>query len=91
MKDATLKLLAYLKQLVIANGAENTNSSGIDYSKYVRGLSIKMVPLTPVNESVLAPDWNVVTDTRYGDLQLSKNSQWDEFLAWAGKIFYQPR
>ena len=70
VKDATAKLLGFIKQkLVIANSAININASGVDYGKAVRGISIKMIPLT----------------------QLSKDSQWGQFLAWAGKIYYQPR
>ena len=90
--DATSNLLAFLSQkLIIANGAVNINASDIDYSKTVKGISIKMIPLTPVNHSILYPTLDFVTDTRYDDLMLSKASQWNEFLNWAGKIYYQPR
>ena len=93
VKDATTNLLTFIKRkLVVANSAVNMNSSGVDYSKAARGISIKMIPLTPVNHSVLGGlSWDFVTDTRYGDLLLPKDSQWDEFLSWVGKIYYQPR
>src|SRR3989339_1207603 len=78
VKDETMKLLTFLNQLIIANGSVNINYSGIDYSKELQGISIKMIPLTSVNQSILFPDCDVVVDTKYDDLMLSKNSQWNE-------------
>ena len=91
VKDATGKLLGSIRKLVISNSAQNFNTSGVDYSKTARGVSIKMLPLAPVNHSVLYPGLDFITDTRYVDLQLSRDAQWNSFLAWAGKIYYQPR
>jgi len=91
VKGATGRLLGYLKKLVAANSAVNTNSAGVDYSRSVKGLSIKMIPLTPAAHSTLYLGADVVTDTKYSDLRLSKDSRWDEFLAWAGQLYYRPR
>ena len=92
VKDATAELLSFISnKLVIANSAMNSNANGTDYGKSVRGIAIKMIPLTPVNQSVLSLNYTVVVDTKYEDLLLSKESQWDEFLKWAGNIYYQPR
>ncbi|OGR45498.1 MAG: hypothetical protein A2X35_08285 [Elusimicrobia bacterium GWA2_61_42] len=91
VKEATKELFAYLDKLVLANAGMNSNLSGLDYSKAVRGVSIKMIPLTPAPQSAVNPNMTVVTDTKYSDLRLSKDSQWDEFLAWAGQLYYRPR
>ena len=81
VKDATTKLLGFIKKLVLANGAQNFNASGVDYAKAIRGVSIKMIPLAPVSHSVMNPGLDFTTDTKYADLRLAKDSQWDEFLA----------
>ena len=91
VKDITSKLFWFVKnKLVFASCGMNANQSGVDYSDAARGLSIKMIPLTPVPHSVLYPSQNIIVDTPYENFQLSKDSQWDEFLGWVSKIYYQP-
>lgn len=84
-------LQARLKKLVVANAAVNFNLSGVDYSRNISGVSIKMIPLAPLSLAAINPHLDVITDTRYEDLRLSRDSRWDEFLAWAGRLYYQPR
>lgn len=91
VKAATDELMAFLKKAVIANSAMNQNQDGVEYGKTIGGLGIKMIPLSPVPNTVMALNHNVVTDTKYADLNLSKDSRWDEFLAWAGQLYYRPR
>ncbi|HAN05567.1 MAG: hypothetical protein A2X29_04735 [Elusimicrobia bacterium GWA2_64_40] len=91
VKAAAEVLYARLKRLVIANAAVNFNLSEVDYSRAISGVSIKMIPLAPVSLAAINPHLDVITDTRYEDLRLSRDSRWDEFLAWAGQLYYQPR
>lgn len=91
VKAAADALAAKLKRLVIANSAVNFNLSEVDYSKVISGVSIKMIPLAPVSLGAINPHLNVIIDTKYEDLRLSRDSGWDEFLAWAGRLYYQPR
>ena len=92
VRDAGSELLELLaKRVVLANSAMNVNSAGADYSRVAKGLAIKMVPLSPVNPAVMAPGMSIIEDTKYADLRLSRDSQWDEFLRWAGNIFYSRR
>lgn len=89
VRRASSELFSRINRIVAWDSVSDTNVNGVDYSREVRGLGIKMIPLSPVRP--VHPSMEVVLDTRYADLRLSKDSSWDEFLAWAGGIYYRPR
>lgn len=89
VRDASAELIKFIdNRLVVANGALNVNPAGIDYSK-LSGIGIKMLSVQPTD--AMLQGMGVKVDTEYGDLALSKDSQWDEFLNWIGKSYYPQR
>jgi hypothetical protein len=91
VRRASSKLFTRLEKIVAWNSAANTNASGVDYYRDAHGLGIKMIPLSPVRPAAVNPYVTVTVDTPYADLRLSKDSSWDEFLAWVGQVYYRPR
>lgn len=91
VKERTAGLQLALSGAMLASSAMNVNASGVDYSKTLGGLGIKMIPLTPAPQSVIYPHHDVIVDTPYEDLKFAADSGWDEFLDWAAGIYYRPR
>ena len=86
VKAASKELFSCLEGLVVAHSGMN-NSLGVwDYSRFTHGLGIKILPYE--REPQAYQNHDVVTDTPYADLKLSRDSQWDEFLAWAARLYY---
>lgn len=87
LKTASAKLLGYItKDLVHAqNGMHKTEFYNFEDST---GIAIKMAMMLPKPIVEVVPEWDSYFLTRYPDLRLSKDSNWDEFLDWLQKTYH---
>ena len=83
-RKAAESLRAFIKnKLVIRSlGLNSDTENGYDYGK-VGGIAINMtMKIKPV-----PPQLAAVSQTKYGDLALSRASQWDEFVTWTDGVW----
>lgn len=78
-KQAAEGLKAFLRGSLVMRtvGINGDRENGYDYTK-TGGLAINMT----MKIKQVPPQLNAIFETKYGDLALSKDSQWDEFVAW---------
>jgi hypothetical protein len=83
-KTAADNLMAFVKnKLVIRSlGLNGDTENGYDYTK-VGGIAINMT----MKIKKVPPQLDAIFETKYGDLSLSKASQWDEFVAWTDGVW----
>lgn len=81
---ASEALMSFIKtRLVIRSlGLNGDTENGYDYTK-VGGIAINMT----MKIKTVPPQLNAIFETKYGDLSLSKASQWDEFVAWTDGVW----
>jgi hypothetical protein len=81
---AAERLMKFIKtKLVMGSVGLNADQvNGYDYTK-AGGIAIGMT----MKAKTLPPQLANIYETKYGDLSLSKVSQWDEFVAWADGIW----
>ncbi|MCK5582775.1 MAG: hypothetical protein KAI33_03240, partial [Elusimicrobiales bacterium] len=86
VKKASAKLLGYITgNLVYAqNGTHKTEFYNFEDST---GIAIKMAMMLPVSIYEIMPEWDDQFLTKYPDFNLSKDSNWDEFLNWLQKTY----
>ncbi|MBI4351766.1 MAG: hypothetical protein HY550_10020 [Elusimicrobia bacterium] len=82
--QAAERLMKFIRtKVVVGNVGLNKDAvNGYDYTK-VGGIAIGMT----MKAKPLPPGLGNLYETKYGDLSLSKASQWDEFVAWADKAW----
>ena len=82
--QAAERLMKFIKtKVVMANVGLNKDAvNGYDYTR-VGGIAIGMT----MKVKPLPPQLGNLYETKYGDLSLSKVSQWDEFVAWADAVW----
>ena len=82
--QAAERLMKFIKtKVVVGNVGLNKDAvNGYDYAK-VGGIAIGMT----MKVKPLPPQLGNLYETKYGDLSLSKVSQWDEFVAWADAVW----
>ncbi len=83
-RQAAQELMAFIKgSLVVRSlGINGDTENGYDYSK-TGGIAINMT----MKIKQVPPQLAAIYETKYGDLALSKASQWDEFVAWADGVW----
>ncbi|HAT73297.1 MAG TPA: hypothetical protein DCS63_10830 [Elusimicrobia bacterium] len=81
---AAERLMKFIKtRLVMGNvGLNKDLVNGYDYTR-AGGIAIGMT----MKAKKLPPEFGAIYETKYGDLSLSKASQWDEFVAWTDKVW----
>ena len=86
VKKVSARLLEYItKNLVYAqNGMHKTEFYNFEDST---GIAIKMIMMLPMSIIEIMPEWNDQFLTQYADFNLSKDSNWDEFLDWLQKAY----
>jgi len=84
-RQAAENLMTFIKSnLVIRSlGLNFDTENGYDYSR-VGGIAINM---TMKKETITLPLLDAIFETKYGDLALSKASQWDEFVTWTDGVW----
>ena len=77
-------LMGFIKNTLVIRslGLNSDTVNGYSYSD-VGGIAINMT----MKVKTLPPQLESVFETRYGDLALSKASQWDEFVAWTDEVW----
>jgi len=82
--QAAERLMKFIKAKLVMNnvGLNKDGINGYDYTK-VGGIAIGMT----MKAKKLPPALGGLYETKYGDLSLSKASQWDEFVAWTDKVW----
>ena len=83
-KRAADSLMSFIKtRLVIRSlGINGDPENGYDYAK-VGGIAINMT----MKIKKVPPQLDAIFETKYGDLALSKASQWDEFVTWTDGVW----
>jgi len=83
-KQAAEALMGFIKtRLVLRSVGLNADAeNGYDYTK-VGGLAIN----TTMKIKTVPPQLAAIYETKYGDLSLSKASQWDEFVTWTDGVW----
>jgi cytochrome oxidase Cu insertion factor (SCO1/SenC/PrrC family) len=83
-RQAADGLMGFIKnKLVIRSlGLNKDADNGYDYSQ-VGGIAINMT----MKIKTVPPQLDAIFETKYGDLSLSKASQWDEFVSWTDGVW----
>ncbi len=83
-KRAAEALMGFIKNRLVLRsvGINGDKQNGYDYTK-VGGLAIN----TTMKIKTVPPQLENIFETKYGDLSLSKASQWDEFVTWTDGVW----
>ena len=83
-KQAAQNLVGFIKgRLVLRNvGINGDKVNGYDYTK-VGGIAIN----TTMKIKQVPAALDALHETKYGDLSLSRASQWDEFVTWTDNVW----
>lgn len=83
-KEAARLLMDFIKDklVILSVGLNKDTTNNYDYS-LVGGISINMT----MKAKPLPPQIDLIYETKYSDLALSKDSYWDEFVEWATKLW----
>ena len=83
-KESAMLLMDFIKNnLVISSiGLNKDTTNNYDYSQ-VGGIAINMT----MKAKPVPPQFDLILETKYSDLSLSKDSYWDEFVEWATKVW----
>jgi hypothetical protein len=83
-RRAAENLMGFIKEKLVLRslGLNRDAENGYDFSN-VGGIAINMT----MKIKTVPPQLNAIFETKYGDLALSKASQWDEFVAWTDGVW----
>ena len=83
-RQAAGDLMSFIKNTLVIRslGLNSDTENGYDYTK-VGGIAINMT----MKIKTVPPQLDAIFETKYGDLSLSKASQWDEFLTWTDGVW----
>lgn len=83
-QQAAERLMKFIRKSLVSHnvGLNKDSVNGFDYAK-VGGIAIGMTMRAPK----LPPQLANIYETKYSELSLSQDSQWDEFVAWCDKAW----
>ncbi len=83
-RQAAEALMGFIKNGLVMRsvGLNKDAENGYDYTK-VGGLAVN----TTMKIKTVPPQLEAIFETKYGDLSLSKASQWDEFVTWTDGVW----
>ncbi|MCX5785037.1 MAG: clostripain-related cysteine peptidase [Elusimicrobia bacterium] len=83
-RQAAENLMTFIKSKLVMRsiGLNSDAENGYDYTR-VGGVAINMT----MKIKTVPPQLDAVFETKYGELALSKASDWDEFVAWTDGVW----